>query len=285
MGIEVLQPGLWTSIQDCGRVGYGEYGVPRSGTMDEYTAKFANLLVGNYKSAAVMEITQLGPKLKFHENTIIAVTGLGAEVFLNDKNVRINEAFRVEKSSILDIKNVSRGNRIYLSVFSGFKTKKVLNSRSMFDGITPRSKVKKGDFLEIVAFSGNEQNHFSSVRFEEELYFSDQLQVFAGPEFSFVSERIKNALFQHKFTVSSESGRMAYMLKEKIKNELNPILTGAVLPGTVELTPSGQLILFMRDAPITGGYPRILQLSEESINRLSQKRSGEKIRFEPIENK
>ena len=72
---------------------------------------------------------------------------------------------------------------------------------------------------------------------------------------------------------------MAYQLKEPLENELTSIITSLVLPGTVQLTPSGKLIILMRDCQTTGGYPRILQLSEDSINRLAQKFTGDKINF------
>ena len=72
---------------------------------------------------------------------------------------------------------------------------------------------------------------------------------------------------------------MAYQLFPLIKNNLKPILTGPVLPGTIQLTPSGQLIVLMRDCQTTGGYPRVLQLTESAINLLSQKKERDKIKF------
>ena len=75
---------------------------------------------------------------------------------------------------------------------------------------------------------------------------------------------------------------MAYQLEDPLKNSLQPIITSLVLPGTIQLTPSGSLIILMRDCQTTGGYPRILQLSEASINRLAQKSTGDKVRFELI---
>ena len=73
---------------------------------------------------------------------------------------------------------------------------------------------------------------------------------------------------------------MAYQLKELFKNDLKSIITSPVLPGTVQLTPSGNLIILMRDCQTTGGYPRILQLNEAALNVLSQKYSGQKIQFQ-----
>lgn len=277
--IEVLKSGLATSIQDLGRIGFGNFGVPKSGAMDLYAAKFSNLLTGNSEKEAVMEITQLGPTLRFHCDALVGFAGLKAEILLNGEKVPINEAFAVGKNSVLEIKRITKGNRIYLSVFGGFQTKKVLNSRSMYEGITPQSRIKKGGFLKIAPYSGTAENQFSSIRFEEEAYFSDQLHVFSGPEFALLSEKTKQLLLQNKFTVSKDSNRMAYLLEEQLKNEQEPILTGPVLPGTVQLTAGGNLIVLMRDCQITGGYPRVLQVSEKSLNVLAQKKAGDKIGF------
>ena len=75
---------------------------------------------------------------------------------------------------------------------------------------------------------------------------------------------------------------MAYQLEGVFYNELDPILTSLVLPGTVQLTPAGNLIILMRDCQTTGGYPRILQLEESSIDTLAQKYMGQKIKFQLI---
>ena len=76
---------------------------------------------------------------------------------------------------------------------------------------------------------------------------------------------------------------MAYQLNELFQNDIDPIISSLVLSGTVQLTPSGKLIILMRDNQTCGGYPRILQLDEESINRLSQKYAGKKIKFQIID--
>ncbi|HET8838571.1 MAG TPA: biotin-dependent carboxyltransferase family protein [Flavobacteriaceae bacterium] len=279
MAIEVLKPGLWTSIQDSGRMGFGNFGVPISGAMDKYAAAFANMLLGNFGKEAVMEITHLGPVLKFHEKTIAAISGLNADILLNGKKIPINESFQIEKGAVLSIERVSDGNWIYLAVFGGFQSEIIMDSRSMYDGITSQAKIKKGDFLKIRGFSGTKPEHYSIVRFQKRTYLSNRIKVFRGPEFSLLSKNNKNELFQKQFTISPDSSRMAYLLEEKVENNLQSILTGPVLPGTVELTPDGKLIILMRDAPVTGGYPRVLQVCEESLDVLAQKKTGEKIQF------
>ena len=83
-------------------------------------------------------------------------------------------------------------------------------------------------------------------------------------------------------TISNDNNRMAFQLKENLKNELKPIITSLVMQGTVQLTPSGKIIILMRDNQTCGGYPRILQLTENAINRLSQKHMNNNIHFELV---
>lgn len=278
--IEVIKSGLATSAQDLGRNGFAAYGVPQSGAMDRYSAKIANLLVGNSESDALLEITQFGPKLKFHVKALVAVTGLKAEIRLNEERIQMNEPFVVEKGAVLEIKRITSGTRAYLSVFGGLQTKMMLGSRSMYEGVTAQSRIKKGDFLTISAFMETKVNSLSSIRFEREDYTTNKIIVFLGPEFDLLSEKSKDDLIHNEFTISNDSNRMAYLVEEKLVNKLKSILTGPVVPGTVQLTAGGKLILLMRDCQVTGGYPRVLQLSEKSMNVLAQKKAGEKIMFE-----
>ena len=109
------------------------------------------------------------------------------------------------------------------------------------------------------------------------------MEVFKGPEFEYLTLEQQAQLFNNKLTISNLNNRMAYQFKEPLKNNLNPIITSQVLPGTVQLTPSGNLIVLMRDCQTTGGYPRILQLKETSINVLSQKMTGQTLQFKLLE--
>jgi len=111
---------------------------------------------------------------------------------------------------------------------------------------------------------------------------SNIIKVYKGPEFDNLSNINIDFLFSKSYKISKDSNRMAYQLDEKLENNLKSILTSLVMPGTIQLTPDGQLIILMRDCQTTGGYPRILQLSEKSINILAQKRLGEFVQFELI---
>ena len=99
------------------------------------------------------------------------------------------------------------------------------------------------------------------------------------PEFDRLSEKQKQQIENGEFKVSKNNNRMAYQLEPMVENDLEPILSAPVLPGTVQLTPNGNLIVLTRDCQTTGGYPRVLQLMESAINMLAQKTTGNTLKF------
>ena len=276
--IEVLQPGLFSTIQDEGRRGYLSYGVPPAGPMDSFSAGMANMLLQNSPDSAVMEITLMGPKLKFSASTQIAIFGAFLSPQLNAEEIQNNKIYRVGAGDVLSFGRRVRGNRAYLAVKNGFKTEIVLGSRSWFDGLTSAVKLEKGMKLEYEAFDGASDITHSLVKLKD-FITSEEVEAFPGPEYSQLSKEKKKELEKRHFSLSINNNRMGVQLEEKLHNDLQPILTGPVLPGTVQLTPSGKLIVLMRDGQTTGGYPRVLQLSERGINTLAQKVQGEKIVF------
>lgn len=280
MSIKVKQPGLLTSVQDFGRTGFASYGVPQSGVMDRYSAKIANLLVGNTEYEAVLEITMMGPTLIFEEEMLVALSGLEAVVTLNDKKIELLRPFEVKNGDVLQIKQITKGIRLYLAVNGGFQTEMKLKSRSMYEPITKTSALQKGDQLQIAEYRDTKEKTFAHLKYEAEKYDSETIEVYPGPEFDFLTDAMIDKLLQQTFSISKNNSRMAYQLEEKIENNLKPILTQPVLPGTVQFTPGGNLIILMRDAQTTGGYPRIFQLTEESINLLAQKMQGDAIQFQ-----
>ncbi|WP_121665478.1 5-oxoprolinase subunit C family protein [Mesonia aquimarina] len=281
MSIKILQPGLFSTIQDRGRVGFAKFGIPKSGAMDLYSAKIANLLLGNSENEALMEITLIGPKLEFTEATQISITGLSASAKLNNDEIGLNKVFEIKKGDQLHIKQISQGARIYLAVKGGFEIEEKLGSKSMYAPITNSSKIEKGDEISYHPFNFSEEKKHAHIKFNND-YFNDELEVFAGPEFEQLSETMKANLLRKEFSISKNNSRMAYQLEEKLENNLQAILTQPVLPGTVQFTPSGNIIILMRDCQTTGGYPRIFQLTEESINKLAQKKQGDKLTFRLI---
>jgi len=276
--IKVLHPGFFSSIQDLGRKHYQHLGVPFSGAMDAYASKIANVILGNDENCAVMEITMLGPKLAFDCDTVISVTGANLSPSINGVIVGSYSAINVNKGDILSFGKPIKGFRSYLAVSGGFETQIKMGSRSMYKDITLTLSIKKGDELEICS-KNHTSKKYSSIKFNIDYLSSEVISTYKGPEFESLNVKQIDILFNKEFTISKENNRMAYQLEEILKNDLDEMITSLVLPGTIQLTPFGKLIILMRDCQTTGGYPRILQLSESSINVLAQKKVGDKIVF------
>ncbi|MDD7887331.1 biotin-dependent carboxyltransferase family protein [Flavivirga sp. 57AJ16] len=277
--IRVLKAGLYTTIQDLGRYGYRDYGVPYSGVMDAYSGSMANVLLGNRAHAAVIEMTMTGPILEWHCDTSICISGADISPKLNDIPIELNKPVQVKSGDIVSFGKLISGFRSYLAVLGGFKTENIMHSYSMYQGVTKQSKLFKNDELLIdVPLKGFAVKH-AAIKIKETHFITKHIEVFKGPEFQRLSKAQQGLLFAKGFTVSKKNNRMAYQMEESLENDLEPIITSAVLPGTVQLTPSGKLIILMRDCQTTGGYPRVLQLKETSINILAQKFTGDLVYF------
>ncbi len=277
--VEVLQAGFYTSIQDLGRFNTQHYGVPLSGVMDVRAAAIANNLVGNKANAALLEMTMTGPKLQFNEDAAIAITGAHLTPFINGKETSRNKCIYINKGSILSFGVSKLGVRGYIAIKGGFKTKKVLGSRSMYKAVTPICILKKGTLLQIHPSEASPADFFSKLKVKEQYLKSEFLEVYKGPEFDCLSAFEKEKLLKNRFTISKNNSRMGYQLLEPLQNDLTPIITSPVLPGTVQLTPSGTLIVLMQDCQTTGGYPRVLLLTPQAITVLSQKKMNDSVFF------
>ena len=280
--IKVLHPGFYSTIQDIGRKEFQHLGVPISGAMDLEASKMANALLGNDVDCAVLEITMVGPKLEFTCDTVISITGANISPKINGAAINNNTAINIRKGDVLSFGKLNNGFRSYFAVSGGFKAESVLNSRSMYKGVTQVFRLQKGDLLEIEHQTSSSRKH---AYIKPNMSYLDNhiIRVYKGPEFENLSHVQIDTLLNKEFTISNNNNRMAYQLEELVINDLNDIITSLVLPGTVQLTPSGKLIILMRDCQTTGGYPRVLQLSESSINTMAQKFTGNSIIFDLVD--
>lgn len=277
--LKVIKSGFYSTIQDHGRFGYREYGVPVSGAMDLYSSQFANVLLGNSEDAAVLEMTMFGGVFQFSKPTLIAISGANMSPKLNNKIIKQNIAIKVKENDILSFGRVTEGFRTYLSVKNGFQSHTVMESHSQYSSITALSVINNGNTLSYNSIDNEFNEPNASVKYDDSILSSKIIDTFTGPEFNQLSDEQKDFLFNSEMNVTKYNNRMAYQLQPLIKNDLKPILTSPVLPGTVQLTPKGNLIILMRDCQTTGGYPRILQMTEKSINILSQKASGNSLKI------
>ncbi|MBD0777453.1 biotin-dependent carboxyltransferase family protein [Maribacter sp. ANRC-HE7] len=275
--LKVLKSGFYTTLQDEGRFGYRDKGVPVSGVMDVGVVRNANILLENDHDAAVLEITMTGPTLQFERDTYIALAGAEFATTLNNEPISNNKVHKVKRGDILSYGKLINGFRAYLAIKNGFKSKEVLGSRSQYYPITKRGSLKDHEELKYDTYIDFEPK-ISELKVKS-LLDEKVLKVSKGPEFKLLDDEQLENLFIKEFTVAKEYNRMGYQFNEKIKGHDWSMLTSATLPGTVQLTPSGKLIVLMKDGQTTGGYPRILQLSDKAISILAQKKLGDKVTF------
>lgn len=282
--MEVLRPGLYSSIQDIGRFSYLSYGVPVSGAMDIYSHKLANLYLQNPRDAATLEITLSGPTLKFSQATQIVITGADLSAKLDNTPLQHSVVVQVHQGGVLTFEGRNSGCRTYLGVKGGFQTEKVLGSRSWLEGISKEGRLQKGMMLPYITtkeftagtlITATSNAHINEEQFNEKT----AIKVFPGPEFSCLNKAQQQVLLDTCFHISPLNNRMGIHLEELLPNSLQPIITGPVMPGTVQLTPSGKLIVLMRDCQTTGGYPRVLQLTMDGINQIAQRTTSEEVRW------
>jgi biotin-dependent carboxylase-like uncharacterized protein len=210
----ILTPGGYTTIQDKGRFGYQQMGVPISGALDAFAFRAANLLVGNLKNAAVMEITVMGPRLEIAVEADMAVTGAEIGMTLNDQPVEGWMSFRVKPGDILDIQQVKSGCRAYLAISGGIDVTEVMGSRSTYVG------GKIGGFHGRVLQAGDvlkcgETKRLAAVRktpadmipaYPSEIV----IRAIPGPQDDFFQAGL-DIIFQSDFMVSTKADRIAWV--------------------------------------------------------------------------
>jgi allophanate hydrolase subunit 2 len=165
--IEILDPGYYITIQDLGRFGYSNYGVPQSGCMDIVSAKNANLLLSNSINEPLFEICIMGGKFLFKKEAKISLSGALFEVLLNNKEVSNDLLIEVHKGDVLSFGRAIKGNRIYLAVKGGIVCKSVMGSSSMYRGISEDFIVRKKD---VFKFSQNPSKNLSHEKVDSNIF-------------------------------------------------------------------------------------------------------------------
>lgn len=275
--LKVLKSGFYTTLQDEGRFGFRDKGVPVSGAMDINVMRKANGLLENEDTASVLEITMTGPTLEFETDTFIALSGAEMSATLNNEPISNYMVIKVTAGDILSYGRLTKGFRGYLAIKNGFKSNVILGSQSQYYPVTSSGCLKDLEeipYVEVSDFEAKIQQIKVQSFLEETV-----LEVYKGPEYDLLEKDHFETLFFKDFTVAKDYNRMGYQFEEKIKTHKISMLTSATLPGTVQLAPSGKLIVLMKDGQTTGGYPRILQLSDTAISILAQKKFGDVVSF------
>lgn len=282
--ITIIKPGLFTTIQDAGRYGYRKYGIPLSGTMDNYAAGLANALVNKPFDSAVIEIILKGPEIQFNDDTYIAITGADMAPYIDGNLVKMNVVNLIKRGSILSFGKINYGAIAYIATSNELLTEIILGSKSYYKGITPLKRFYSGQTILLDVNREKFSIPSSRIKPQHEHFLTSFIKVYKGPEFNLLCEENQKILSETTFKISFEFSRMGYKLEGHpiIVKDAGSMISSAVMPGTVQLTPGGQMIVLMNDCQTTGGYPRILQLSQNSINQLAQKKAGDEIKLRVV---
>ena len=284
ISIKVDHAGLQTTIQDMGRSGYQAEGIPVGGALDQQAALQANYLVGNSLTAPVLEITLLGPKLLFEEDTQIAITGADLSARLDGAPAPMDQTIFVQANSILRFGKPKKGCRAYLAIGGAWQVTDWLGSASQAtqhaDKLTPDSLLKKGQRLTLTVSTSIQPRQISpSNHYHNEGITS--IETLPGPDFESFERKHIAHFFAQSYTITPSSNRMGYRLSPNIPSftSSSERISSGIVPGTIQITNNGQPIVLLADAQTVGGYPRIANLTSESLNIIAQLRPGNQLRF------
>jgi len=277
--LTLLKAGIYTTVQDAGRFSGAHLGIPISGPMDGQSARLANLILENEENDALLECTFVAPTLEFQKPTLIAIKGASTTAYINNQIIDISTAIPIKAGDVLSFGKMEKGCRCYITIKGGIQSEVIYGSRSTCITAGILKPLKKGDHLDYHPYIDEPKTSITLNRVLGNTTFT----VTKGPEFSILNTKQKRALFSEKFSVLPSSNRMAYRVQHSIDLTHNhSILSSGTMPGTVQLTPYGGLVFLMRDCQTTGGYPRIFQLTEESICDLAQLSPNEKFSIQLI---
>ncbi|WP_339239259.1 biotin-dependent carboxyltransferase family protein [Paenibacillus sp. FSL R5-0517] len=310
MSVEVIRPGLLSTIQDEGRTGYRRYGIHPGGVMDTFAARAANMLVGNPRNAALLEMTMTGPELRFQESQLVSLCGGDLTATVDHLPVPLWRPVLVRAGSVMKFGPCRHGLRCYLALAGGIAAPEVMGSRSTdlktgIGGLAGRP-LRVADLLSTGEPSGEAQvwmkrmeqqveesergrrilapAWFLSERERPDYYGRAVIRVMESKDSSLFSEASLGHFYAEKYVISPQSDRMGYRLQGS-RLELNqPLdrLSEAVTYGTVQVPPDGQPIILMADHQTIGGYPVIAQVAQVDMPILAQARPGTRISFAQI---
>ena len=292
--VEVIRPGAFSTLQDLGRRGYQHLGVSVSGAMDEVAHRLANAAVGNPPAMATLEITLLGPVLRFSSRALIACCGAELSPSVDGKALPPGRAMSVPAGATLRFGARQAGVRAYLAVRGGFAVQPVLGSlstqaRAGLGGQAGRP-LAAGDVLDLADPGGRAPRRGArALRARQALLEAmaepGPMRVLLGSEWPQFSPGSQARWLDGPWRIGAQSDRMGYRLEGPVleRHVRADLLSETVSFGTVQVPPDGRPIVLMADRQSTGGYPRLAQVAGVDLPRLAQRAPGETLRFALID--
>lgn len=290
MGIVFNKSGMFTTVQDYGRMGHQKDGFHVCGVMDRHSFWIGNLLVDNREKEAVLEFMINGPTLYFTTDTVISITGGDFDPKINGEPVPMYQAIEVHIGDELEMGFCRSGTWGYIAFAGGLDVPLVMGSRSTdvkckLGGYKGR-KIEDGDEIEFL--SSVKSLPFMRERRVEKVEFGDEvveLRVTLGPQDNHFTENGLNTFFSESFTVSHQCDRMGYRLEGPVieHNEMGAdIVSDGIAKGAIQVPNSGQPIVMLSDRQTTGGYTKIANIISVDISKLVQCKYPQKVTFKQV---
>jgi len=287
--IQVQEPGLFTTVQDLGREGFGAMGVSASGAADAISLRLGNRMVGNHEGAAGLEMTLRGGTFTFLERALLALTGSDFGAALDGKPVELWSSFESKAEQTLRLGPTRTGARCYLCVQGGIAVELFLGSASthILSGLGGHEgrALRKGDALKIGAEGGAIHERKLTARALKELQPRKVLRVTEGPQSDWFPESARRLFYESRYRVAEESNRMGIRLEGAIV----PVPSGGemmsegVSLGAIQVPEGGKPIILFVEQQTTGGYPKIANVISADLHSLGQLRPRDEIRFERVD--
>ena len=286
--LHIKKSGLQSLIQDEGRTGFQAFGVPRSGPMDWFSAKLANRILDLPEDHPLLELTLIGPQIEIEGDCQICLTGADLSPKINGEAIEMYKGIDVKSGSLLSFGRPVRACRAYLGIRGQWKSEKWLASRSSFVSSGANSfnfgVLKPNDVLDFLPMPPIQPKVFPIESLKPQVSpFS--VRVLAGPEFERFSRRNVADFFSRTFKLSNNSNRMGYRLEAPLA-EYHPeqeLISSGIVPGTIQISNSGQPIILMAEAQTSGGYNRIANVIYADMPMMGQAKPGDQLRFELVQ--
>ena len=290
--LEILSPGIMTTVQDLGRYGFGRYGVAPSGALDAFALRVANLLIGNGEDQACLETMLMGPVIRVLTDVTIAVTGGDLQPKRNKQPIEMWRSDAFKKGDVLSFGKAITGFRAYIAVAGGIDVPCVLNSRSTnlssgFGGYQGRN-LKKGDILSVGATIQSPRHDILPV-FKPDWIpeYSGQykLRVILGPQDDQFPQRSLQEFLNAIYTMSQDSDRTGVRLEGPqiaCRSDIDAsIISEGLIPGAIQIPGDGKPIIILGET-VSGGYRKIATIISADLPLLGQIKPGDRIQFERV---
>lgn len=286
MSIKIIKAGIYDSVQDKGRWGYQHLGINPGGVMDSFSAQLSNAILGKKFNEPLLELHFPASKIRFTTSNIICIAGANFSPYINDIPVELNHPLVVNSNSVLEFKKRISGTWCYIAFLKPLIVDNWLLSYSTnIKAVTGGKEGRKLGTGDVIELNGevNTSQHLN-WKVPQVDFSSKEIEFITGGEWNYLSDESKYNFEHSFFCITSSSDRMGYRLSgvplETIQQQ--ELLSSAVSMGTVQLLPSGQLIILMADHQTTGGYPKVAHVVSSSLSLLAQKSIQDIIDFKLI---